>query len=147
MEEIKSVMKTTSRMKKSEDLSDLAEELYKMKRKLCKQVDSEQRKIENRKTLPKPILPIFNSDRLDTYLDFRYSMPPCLIYESEHLNVSTLLNSVKGTQKQKVLDSVKHKTTTKRIWKTWDAKYGCIDISQSDLLKKLKTMTVRPKTD
>ena len=116
-----------------------------MKKKLCKQVDAEQRKIEHRKTLPKPILPNFNSDRPDTYLDFRYAMPPCLVYESEHLNVSTLLNSVRGSLKQKVLDSVKHKTTTKSIWKTWDAKYGCIDVSQSDLLKKLKTMTLRQR--
>ena len=77
VEEIKSVIKTVNKMKKSEQISDLVDDLYRMKRKLCKQVDSEQRKIEHRKTLPKPILPVFNSDRPDTYLDFRYSMPPC----------------------------------------------------------------------
>ena len=47
----------------------------------------------------------------------------------------------------KVLNCVKHKTNCKSILKVWDSKFGSIDISQSDLLRKLKTMSIQPRTD
>ena len=46
VEEIKNVIKTVNKMKKSHQISDLVDDLYRMKRKLCKQVDSEQKKLK-----------------------------------------------------------------------------------------------------
>ena len=144
--ETKAIIKKVNKMDEV-GLQDLADDLYMTKKWLCRQIDKEERRMEDRKSLPKPVLASFNTDKMDTYLDFKFSIMPCLIYDKEHLNVSTLLSAIKGQKKMKVLNCVKHKTNTRAIWKVWDSKFGSIDISQSDLLRKLKTMTTQPRTD
>ena len=45
-------------------LQDLADDLYMTKKALCKQIDIEDRRMEDRKSLPKPVLASFNTDRM-----------------------------------------------------------------------------------
>ena len=74
-------------------------------------------------------------------------MKEVLVYDSEHLNISTLISSIVGSKRQKVLNAIRHKTSIKDIWRTLRRKFGSIDISQASLLKKLRMMNLRPKTD
>ena len=56
VEEIKSVIKTVNKKKKSEQIIDLVEELYQMKKKLCKHVDVEYKTSTDLCTDPRPLL-------------------------------------------------------------------------------------------
>ena len=78
-------MKTMNKMEESKGLSKLNDKVDKMKKKLCQKVDLKYREIEQRRNLPKAVIPVFDTDHPEGFIDFEYNM----VYDSEHLNIST----------------------------------------------------------
>ena len=58
--------------------------------------------------MPKPVIPYFDTSRPDTYLDFKSRLKGLLIYESESLNISTMMSAIRGKDKDYALNLVKH---------------------------------------
>ena len=135
------------RRRQSELVTDAMEDLSKLKEKLCFKIDDKTEKMEALKALPKASLPVFNSDKPDSYLDFRACIEPQLLYGNEQLNLSTLLNQIRGSKKDKVLETVRHKMTVEEVFSVLDRKYGSIDVSQAQLLRDLKKLPQYPKTE
>ena len=147
VQETKDMLTTLNKMDGSRALSKLEDKLQKMKKRLAKEIDSKHRQMEQRRNLPKAVIPIFDTDHPESFLDFEYNMTNILVYDNEHLNISTLTSAIIGSQRQKVLNSIRHKTSIEDIWSILRRKFGSIDVSQASLLKKLRLMNPRPRTD
>ena len=126
------------RKQQTEMIDDCQYDLDSLKKKVCRLIDAKNEQIEARKCLPKARLPVFNTDKPDSYLDFKSCIEPQLIYGSEMLNLSTLISCITGSQKERTLELIRHKDTVRAVFAVLDRKYGSIEVSQAQLLKNLR---------
>ena len=62
VDEIKGIMRTMNKMEESRGLSKLNDKVVKMKKKLCQKIDLKYREIEQRRNLPKAVIPVFEKN-------------------------------------------------------------------------------------
>ena len=139
-EEVKEVIK---RIESHDDLGDVVSTLMTLKRKITKRLDELSDKERKSRQMPKGILPAWDGMH-STYLGFKDAITHCLCYDSEYLNISTLLNQIKGSEKGKITKMLQNEQTLKDIWRVLDRKFGDIDLSQSALLQELDDLKHNP---
>ena len=135
------MLSTLNKMDGSRALSKLEDKLQKMKKRLAKEIDSKHRQMEQRRNLPKAVIPIFDTDHPESFLDFEYNMTNILVYDNEHLNISTLTSAIIGSQRQKVLNSIRHKTSIEDIWSILRRKSACPTLGPSTIRSPCRTST------
>ena len=78
-------------------VSMLINRLRKMKTVLLKRIDREQKNLDQMKNMPRASIPHFDTDKPESYLDYKNMMDKILIFPTEDLNISTLMASIKGS--------------------------------------------------
>ena len=110
-EEIKDVIK---RLVNHDHLGDIVSTLVNLKRKITKQVDDLDKRDRESRQMPKSILPSWDGNQ-STYLTFKAAITNVLCYDNQYLNISTLINQIKGTEKGKITNMLQNVNSLREI--------------------------------
>ena len=123
-----------------EDFDRELRQLCRIRRKITARLDELDDREQERRALPKAALPVFDTNDVSTYLNFKNKCRKTLVYGNDHLNTATLLASIKGPRREELLSYVRHAETPEEIFAIFDRKMGDIDSSQLDMLDKLSSL-------